>query len=494
MEDVVSLYQVGGFRAHTSGVPKDLAQLLYPSKGGIELILGVLPSGATYLLLEEGPFLHLFRRSRDRPWRSSDFTSLSPVSFETREALEKKLTQYVHNKKNKNGQPRDRSKANTAYTTEGIQTPSLIGLLRAEFELQRVFYRLRRSQLPSLSIYRFSPATISRLQLIKVASFAFTLWERDQRLYGERLENPTILDIGWTEYELPDSSKELRVKTSLHWRIDENTSLSNPKSKLLDFKYGTTEILGKNEVASRLQARFAALSPNLMLLVFNEEESRPVLHSLGVDIKSWQSGLSNSFNAPRSSHALETPRRRSRSPARNGSRDPRQRPRSPDRPPATAGAIKVDIRELFHQLKQVPATAVSIDKTARDLQLNVGPEKGWCAGNESVLLGYIWEAMASSNAIDDQREARWSSSTRPISPVAVPEEDSKPSASTKVEAPAPDPLVNNDSDSDFDPNDVAPMGNQGGLLMDGVEPPSAPVEGGAPVLRDPYDELEDDDW
>ena len=53
----------------------------------------------------------------------------------------------------------------------------------------------------------------------------------DRRPYKERIDNPKILDIGFTEFDLPDSSKELRVKTSLHWLVEENSRLNNPGSK-----------------------------------------------------------------------------------------------------------------------------------------------------------------------------------------------------------------------------------------------------------------------
>ncbi|THH27430.1 hypothetical protein EUX98_g6762 [Antrodiella citrinella] len=283
--DVVPLYQLGGFRAHTSVmIPRDLAALVCP-KGGIELILGVLPSGATYLLLEEGPFLRLFRRSRDRPWSSSDFRSLSPIYFDSREALEKKLEQYVHNKKNKKGQPRDRSKANTAYTLEEcVQSLTSNGELRAEFELHR---------------------------------------------------------------------------------------------------YDAFQV------------------------------------------------------------------------------------------------------RLFRTLKQ--AFQSTIHDAARDFRLNTE----LILTVHRRLLGEIWQAMASGNAIDDQRLARWSTTAQPLSPLRYPEddvEDVKSFTSAKVEAEAAP--ADDESDSDFDPNNVEPTG-EGGTFIEGVQPPA--TEGGS-VAKDPYEELDDDDY
>ena len=101
------------------------------------IAIGTYPSGATYLLLDEHHFTRLFRRSRDPPRSSPDFRSISPVYFESREALQKTLDLYVSDKKNKRGVVRDRSKANIAYTVEDVRSLAEAGERRSEFELQR---------------------------------------------------------------------------------------------------------------------------------------------------------------------------------------------------------------------------------------------------------------------------------------------------------------------------------------------------------------------
>ena len=84
------------------------------------------------------------------------------------------------------------------------------------------------------------------------------------------------------------------------------------------------------------------------------------------------------------------------------------------------------------------------------------------------LLGYIWSALASGNAIDEQRLARSSG----IVQESKEQPDFKPRAGPSS---VPDP---HDSDSDRDPNDIVPTA-QG--------PRTTTV-----VANDPYASDEDD--
>ena len=84
------------------------------------LLSGIRPNGASYLLLPVDRFDARFgQRPRDRPRSAHDFESLSPIQFGSKEAIVDKLSTYVSNKKNRDGHPRDRSKANTEYTSGG---------------------------------------------------------------------------------------------------------------------------------------------------------------------------------------------------------------------------------------------------------------------------------------------------------------------------------------------------------------------------------------
>lgn len=147
-----------------SDLPDSIAKTLFPTKmGHVDLILGkrqlvlvsipehsmffvhlvvfgirvgIMPSGASYLLLPEDKFFRTFRRSSAKPWLSTRFKSLSPVHFSDFEAFKKKLNSFT-SKKTKKGGPRDRSKVNTEYTIHGADVEGEKGIIRAGFEHQR---------------------------------------------------------------------------------------------------------------------------------------------------------------------------------------------------------------------------------------------------------------------------------------------------------------------------------------------------------------------
>ena len=123
---------------------------------------GILPNGASYLLLPTSVYdafrrqvprgvdvdelpTHaaevkaLFKRQAHPPSR---FISLSPLTFQTREALVAKLKELAQ-RPQKNAPDRDRSKANTHYTSNGERIEILTGqgLNRATFEFHRYVSR-----------------------------------------------------------------------------------------------------------------------------------------------------------------------------------------------------------------------------------------------------------------------------------------------------------------------------------------------------------------
>lgn len=101
-------------------------------------IPGIRPNGASYLLVPDIRYYNL-RLSRPRvrssPWPGDCFISLSPIHFPSMAALDEKKKSYDSNKKDKRG-PRDRSKANTTFTSLGDGL-SKEGIERASFEHQR---------------------------------------------------------------------------------------------------------------------------------------------------------------------------------------------------------------------------------------------------------------------------------------------------------------------------------------------------------------------
>ena len=104
---------------------------------------GVLPCGASYLLLPATPETHrdlklaLFRGKAHDPAR---YVALSPVVFATRQELAAKLDRLAQKagKKKKREQERDRSQANTHYTTgQSTDVITEAGKDRATFEFSR---------------------------------------------------------------------------------------------------------------------------------------------------------------------------------------------------------------------------------------------------------------------------------------------------------------------------------------------------------------------
>lgn len=81
--------------------------------------------------------LNLPGRPQGRPWRASEFESLSPIEFASARALADRLRDLANNKSNKGrGGAIDRSKANKQYSLGG-EGRSPEGAARAGFEHQR---------------------------------------------------------------------------------------------------------------------------------------------------------------------------------------------------------------------------------------------------------------------------------------------------------------------------------------------------------------------
>jgi len=123
------LYQIGGYRNGRWGEPDELARRLFLNNGaGTDLILGILPNGASYMLQPGNPA----GRPYGYKWLSQDFLSLSPIHFSTLEGLAEKLKSYVSKKAG-----RDRSQANRSYTDRDEKLIHNNGIARSNFEHQR---------------------------------------------------------------------------------------------------------------------------------------------------------------------------------------------------------------------------------------------------------------------------------------------------------------------------------------------------------------------
>ncbi|GBE81735.1 hypothetical protein SCP_0401060 [Sparassis crispa] len=167
---------------------------------------------------------------------------------------------------------------------------------------------------------------------------------------------------------------------------------------------------------------------------------------------------------------------RSRSPRRDTNRDSRPRPRSPQPSLHQPSVYVIDVHLMHEKLKQAILPSANIPNNAHDLSVqgrsdvNDPAQQGWCAGNESGLLGRMWYSMARGPTIDEQRLCRW------VMPVIN-------SAGDVQDPPqAPNEVNCDDEDDEIDPNDMVGPKEQG----------SAP---GPSATSDIYANMsDDDDW
>ncbi|OJT02529.1 hypothetical protein TRAPUB_6946 [Trametes pubescens] len=394
------------------------------------------------------------------------------------------------NKKTTDGIPRDRSKANTEYTVGGNYL-SEIGTARSSFEHQRVFYRLCQSTIERPIDYALNLAPW--FKSVRMFSFAFNTWTLDVRSLPEREEAPVVLDVGWTEFVAPNDSADLTALSTSHYVIEETKNMGNRQMNKLSLP-NITQIMPRATIAALLQDVFApsregAPKSPMILLVHDAKMTRCVLRCFDVDSSQWRAGIKDLLYYP---DARVTPRQtsyheskrdvrdysgkwkreRSRSPRRSGAVDYPPRPRSPPQTHAPPSVYLVDVRQMYQNLMQVPKNE-SITSYASEFALrDTAPGRGEDdtiiyedIDPESWLIGYVWEEMANSIAIDEQRASRKLFSKEEL---------------IEVYPGAPGGAG---GDDDVDPNDIVQPGAQPG------NPTSAPKPVGM------YDSAsEDDDW
>jgi len=81
---------------------------------------------------------------------------------------------------------------------------------------------------------------------IQFVSLALNTWSMDQRSRNERLHDPKLLDIGWTEIAGLGSSARRDLGASVHIRVKENLMLGNLGSQRLVAFYLVHPLLMKN--------------------------------------------------------------------------------------------------------------------------------------------------------------------------------------------------------------------------------------------------------
>lgn len=463
-------WQLFGFQKHLEELPR---ALVHPAgqqnEDGVDVVLGIRPNGASYLLVPDIRYYNL-RLSRPRvrssPWPGDCFISLSPIHFPSMAALDEKKKSYDSNKKDKRG-PRDRSKANTTFTSLGDGL-SKEGIERASFEHQRILYHLYRGEI--YDPREFALATLSWMNDARFIAFAFNTWSVDSRDYSERERDPKLLDIGVTEFPPPSGSHEFVARSSVHLVNNENRFLNNPGKRRIPFESGESKIVERLEIATRVRELLlpsgSSRTPSRVLLfVHDEQRSLALLRALGIDTSQWTSGLMSLLYGKDFSGKPERDRYddrrvsdpRSRSPRRNG--DPRPRPRS--RSPRSQASLRVhiiDVRQLYCVLKQVAPLVDTVRSNASELgvrdimginesdgtfKMANDMNNGLCAGSESRLLGYMWHSMACGSPIDDQRMLRWHSKlSETVEDHATEESTSNANAR------------DSDDEEEMDPNDM----------------------------------------
>ncbi|KAF7986782.1 hypothetical protein HWV62_20390 [Athelia sp. TMB] len=501
-----------------------------------ELVLGIAPSGASYLLLNLDMlrvFIAEFSLRYPREHCSPlEFLSLSPIRFQDEAELLKKLKTYEQ-KSGKKGKLRDigdTSQANKGYARlynmhHGQPLP---GVARAAFEHNRMLYALLQGAVDphkfGLPYFPWAAptATAPPNTRIRIVSLALNEWAHDGgvgRKLADRLRDPQILDIGWGELDNPASTVDIRFKE--HKMLGQGYARG-------EFQHGETQILPKHEIAAKLRElfdSFAAGGTPVVLLVHGKDMVQAVLKSASVDLGACVVGIRDLLvrgelvTTPRPNqhlkgededskyfrersitldyeeedvkHRRALGRSRSRSPARRApdadtKPPPRIRtpprttrtlspsPRTPAHPVHDRNVFIVDLKELYERLTQTDGhSSRRVADTARSLRLPPSPITGWCAGNDCRTMFDIWAAMAAGPPIDEQRAALLSPPD--ASHVVAPHAILLPDEPAK-------PIINggDDGDDEQDPNDIMPA-------------PAAPLNIAGGAGGNPYDNLEDDE-
>ncbi|KAI0075261.1 hypothetical protein K474DRAFT_1773388 [Panus rudis PR-1116 ss-1] len=507
MPPPANLCQVGGFRAHTwEAKPKLLAEQLWSDQaGGLDLILGITPSGATYLYLPAEAatqYRRLFRRDA-RPVQSTGLVSLSPIRFSTIEALTRSLEDRV-SKTKKGRAGTDNSRINMSYKLDEL---TKFGIVRGLFEKQRLLLRYCTGQISDQESPKFAIQPAQYAKSVRLVSFYFNIWERDSRPRSEREDSPIILDIGWSEFR-PQTQPYmyLEVTSTAHIVVAENSLLKNPRGRA-EFVYGDSLKLPQAEVSRMLQQFLSSNPGKPTIIMFHDQVertsgimSKDVLRTLGVDTTSWITDLDvcNSilcpafYGSPYITQGLQTASATAQRNHKDVERDVEVGPsvRSPanreplehtshvqrSRSPAPTGDHSsdvhiVDVRDMLYQaLRQEDIRGDSVYANARMLGVDVSniPPSGQNAGNDSRLMAQMWYAMASGNAFIEQKTERW--------PHGI---HAQPQHSTLDEPPSTNTAAEQDEDdSDVDPNDAAPQ----------------PVVQKPKAALDPYELLEMSDY
>ncbi|KAG6850275.1 hypothetical protein H0H93_015532 [Arthromyces matolae] len=387
------------------------------SERPVELVFGITPIGTSHLLLTEDQVRLMLMRPPYDFVSSSAFQSLSHIHFHTKEDF-KEIWGRLKPKYVKNRPGWDNSQENKVFqTSEGDSN-------RGQFELGRLFYRIiSEGQRFNCTKFSLHLRDLSWAESVQVYSFAFTRRSGDTRPNSVRINTPIALDCGHAKANVPHL--QYQEGTAVHYSFSNNATFGAGPDKLA-FDYGATEELDEMAISARLQDFFSKLDNKgpVILLVYEEEVTMNLLKKLRVNTSSWKYGLQDLLNVsnhqdhhgnyhrPRNdSHSEQYGRRtRSRSPSRSSStmstRSRRDDYSLPPRQNSLAPVYVVDIKKYYMILMATETASENIAAIAGRNGLNIADIKGWCAGNDAVVMLKIWHAMVSGLSIIQQREQR----------------------------------------------------------------------------------------
>ncbi|KAJ3548210.1 hypothetical protein NM688_g5325 [Phlebia brevispora] len=215
---------------------ENIADLLFSTghtKSGLDLVFGIKPNGAAYLLIPRSDAAVYPRLFPGRTYDGANFISSSPVHFVDAAALKARLDQLAQPAKRKKARnndrdvPRDRSAANRGFTTGTRENVvSMDGINRAAFEQQRLLVRHARGELDRNALYLYNIAPPSWVSQIRVVSFAYNLWASDHRGKLARGDDLKVLDVSWTEFTL-GNTLSARADSTVHFKLQENARFRN---------------------------------------------------------------------------------------------------------------------------------------------------------------------------------------------------------------------------------------------------------------------------
>lgn len=95
-------------------------------------------------------------------------------------------------------------------------------------QLYRVLYRLLTKELEPGKVGLAPPPWLSR---VRVVSLTFVEWSVDDRRRDDRLNDPRLVDVGWTDTSFPSFFEQFTGST-VHLKLKSLVKMINPGSKV----------------------------------------------------------------------------------------------------------------------------------------------------------------------------------------------------------------------------------------------------------------------